>query len=238
MSETYNLQLPLIQPGQAQKHVTVNEALARLDATAQLRLVALGVLAPPAAPVDGAAWAIGAAPTGDWYGHGGEVAIFANGGWVFVAPKVGWRCWVEALGNEAVFDGQSWVSNAAVVMETGASSLGRIAQLDHVITAGTTTTTVNAIPQNAVVLGVTGRVVQAITGSGITGWQLGVAGSANRYGSGLGLAVNSYALGLTGQPQCYYADTQLILTAEGGSFAGGMVRLAVHYATIIPPRPV
>jgi hypothetical protein len=36
MTETANLALPLVQPAQAQKHVTVNEALARLDGLTQL----------------------------------------------------------------------------------------------------------------------------------------------------------------------------------------------------------
>ena len=36
MARTAQLDLPLVAPSQAQKHVTVNEALARLDAVAQL----------------------------------------------------------------------------------------------------------------------------------------------------------------------------------------------------------
>ena len=72
MSETYNLKLPLILPGQAQKHVTVNEALAMLDAVAQLRLVARGVNTPPNSPVDGAAWDVGQSPTGLWAGQAGD----------------------------------------------------------------------------------------------------------------------------------------------------------------------
>ena len=41
-------------------------------------------------------------------------------------------------------------------------------------------------------LGVTGRVVAALAGPGLTGWRIGVAGSDSRYGSGLGMALNSY----------------------------------------------
>ena len=40
MARTAQLDLPLVMPAQAQKHVTVNEALARLDAAAQLHDVA------------------------------------------------------------------------------------------------------------------------------------------------------------------------------------------------------
>ena len=39
MVETYQFKLPLVQAAQAQKHVSVNEALARLDAAVQLWLI-------------------------------------------------------------------------------------------------------------------------------------------------------------------------------------------------------
>ncbi|MCZ4352271.1 DUF2793 domain-containing protein [Roseovarius aestuarii] len=41
------LGLPYLQPSQAQKHVTHNEALQRLDALVQLSVVALNVETPP-----------------------------------------------------------------------------------------------------------------------------------------------------------------------------------------------
>jgi hypothetical protein len=239
MSETYNLKLPLILPGQAQKHVTVNEALAMLDAVAQLRLVARGVSTPPSSPVDGAAWDVGLSPTGLWAGQAGKLAIASNGGWVFVAPKTGWRCWDEALGQSAVYGGSAWVANALHAAPSGAATTGQIAEITHVLTAGATNTTSAIIPQNAVVIGVTGRVKAAITGAGVTGWKLGVTGSNNRYGSGLGIGLNSYAHGVTAQSQAYYAATSLLLTAEGGNFAaGGQIKLAVHYLLLAPPSAV
>ncbi|MGR3723531.1 DUF2793 domain-containing protein [Abyssibius alkaniclasticus] len=238
MSESYNLNLPLIVPGQAQKHVTVNEALARLDALAQLRLVARGLNTPPASAVDGAAYGLGAAPSGAWAGQAGQIAIASNGGWSFVAPRLGWVAWDEASKGRAVFDGAAWVANAQSLQASGAATLGQIAEVSHVIGAGATSTTAAIIPQNAVVIGVTGRVTSAITGAGLTGWRLGVAGADNRYGAGLGLGLNAYALGVTGQPQAYYAPTPLVLSGEGGSFAGGEVLLAVHYMALQVPRAV
>ena len=95
-----------------------------------------------------------------------------------------------------------------------------------------------SIPNQAQVIGVTGRVVSALAGPGLTGWRIGVAGSDNRYGSGLGSEVNSYLVGLSGAPVTYYAPTPLLITAEGGSFASGQIRLAVHVLCLIPPRSV
>ena len=57
-------------PAQAQKHVTVNEALARLDAAAQLRVISFAETTPPASAVDGAGYLVPAGATGAWAGQG------------------------------------------------------------------------------------------------------------------------------------------------------------------------
>ena len=237
MANTYNFGMPLLDAAQAQKHVTVNEAVARADAVAQMRLKARGVTVPPVA-VDGTAFGIGIGATGDWAGHDGEIAVQANGGWVFMLPKLGWRGWDEATAEAVVYDGVDWQSDAVVVSAGGAGTHWRVAEIDHVITAGADSTTVNVIPNGAQVVGVTGRVTSAITGTGIASWQLGVAGSVNRYGSGLGLGLNAWAKGLSGQPLTYYADTPLLLTPDAGSFTAGIVRLCVHYVELSVPRAV
>jgi len=48
--------------------------------------------------------------------------------------------------------------------------------------------------------------------------------------------VGSWLRGLTGQPVTYWADTPLELTALGGSFASGTVRLAIHLVELTMPR--
>ena len=45
-----NLALPYLLPAQAQKHVTHNEALQRLDAVTQLVVEAFGATTPPGSP--------------------------------------------------------------------------------------------------------------------------------------------------------------------------------------------
>ncbi|MBC7155570.1 MAG: DUF2793 domain-containing protein, partial [Rhodobacteraceae bacterium] len=47
--------------------------------------------------------------------------------------------------------------------------------------------------------------------------------------------VGSFARGLLGAPMTFYAPTPLKLTATGGVFAGGTVRLAVHYLEVAVP---
>lgn len=74
------LALPYLAPAQAQaqKHVTHNEALARLDLLVQLAVESFGAEAPPGA------------------------------GWVFVAPRPGWIALGLADGRLRRFDGSAW----------------------------------------------------------------------------------------------------------------------------------
>ncbi|QPH53775.1 DUF2793 domain-containing protein [Pontivivens ytuae] len=240
MTETAKLGLPLVQAAQAQKHVTVNEALARVDAMTQLRLVTVMRPTPPVAPADGDCHAVPAGATGDWAGEDGRVAVASAGLWSFVTPQMGWRAWDVAGQAALTHDGVDWRRDEAAVSAGGAATLLRVVEVDHVIGAGEAVSTVaGIIPGPSQVVGVTGRVISPISGAGLTGWRLGVSGSDNRYGSSLGLGLNSYALGFTGQPITYWSATDLILTPEGGaSFDGGTVRLAVHLTELLPPAAV
>lgn len=237
MTNTYNFALPLIQAAQAQKHVTVNEALARMDAIAQMRLIDIDVLSPPVA-TDGAAYGIGIAATGDWAGQDGDIAIFSNGSWVFLTPKFGWKAWNETTDVALLHDGIKWHSDALALSPGGAATFCRISETVHVIAGGTSSTTGIMIPKNAMVLGITARVEAAITGTGVSAWTLGIPGAPTRYGYGIGLGKNSFAHGVTGAPITYYADTPLVLSTDAGNFIDGTVRLAVHFFELGRPRIV
>lgn len=106
------LSLPLIQPAQAQKHVTHNEALLALEALVQLAVADRSLTAPPASPAEGARHIVAAGATGDWAGKAGQVALWQNGGWVFLAPQTGFRAWIAAEGVAAVWTGAAWVTQA------------------------------------------------------------------------------------------------------------------------------
>ena len=57
-NETMRLGMPLLLPAQAQKHVTVNEALMRLDGQVNLVLQSVSTTTPPETVIDGACWAV------------------------------------------------------------------------------------------------------------------------------------------------------------------------------------
>jgi Protein of unknown function (DUF2793) len=235
MSDTPRFAMPLLDAAQAQKHVTVNEALMRADLLGAARVEERGRSAPPAAPADGEVQIVGAGATGDWAGHEAELALSLNGGWAFVAPWSGCTVWVAAERTRLTWDDGAWVAGHLGGSPGGAATLGRVIEVDHAL-SGAVSTTAAVIPDKAVVLGVTGRVVAAITGA--TAWSLGVAGSPDRYGAGYGTAAGAYAHGVTGQPQAYYGATPLTITSSGGAFTGGMVRLAVHVLELGPPAAV
>ncbi|MGB0660665.1 MAG: DUF2793 domain-containing protein [Mangrovicoccus sp.] len=234
MSNTANLELPLLQPSQAQKHVTVNEALGVLDSVAQLTLVSMTTATPPGGALDGEGYLVPLGATGDWVGAEGLIAIFSNNGWRIVKPQPGWRTYVRDQGAVYIFDGIDWHCDAVAATANGAATQMSITEIDHTITAGANNSTAALIPPYSVVFGVTARVISDITGA--NGWSLGVAGHSDRYGNGLQTIAGSWGYGLTGQALSYFAQTPLVITAEGGSFTGGIVRLAIHGLTLSLPR--
>jgi hypothetical protein len=88
------------------------------------------------------------------------------------------------------------------------------------------------IPDRSIVLGVSTRVATGITGA--ASYDCGVAGEADKFGATLGIAAGSTNVGVIG-PQAFSADTPIMLTARGGSFTGGAVRIAIHYLTLGAP---
>jgi Protein of unknown function (DUF2793) len=235
MTETTRLGLPLVQAAQAQKHVTVNEAFGRLDALAQMTLSEIGATTPPVSPTEGDVIAIGAGAGGEWAGRDGDLGVFLNNGWEYIVPRVGWRGWSEAAGSSVVFDGVEWVEGAGALSANGAGFVHRTSEVDHAVGSGPTSVIGAAIPGDAVVYGVTARVLGSIGGA--SSLEIGVTSSSNRYGSGIGTAAGAWARGLTGSPLAYYSATDLVLTATGGDFDGtGVLRVAVHFAELTLPR--
>ena len=128
MTTTARLELPLIEPGQAQKEWFHNEALTLLDAATQASVVAAGIDAPPADPAPGASWIVGAAPTGGWAGRAGALATWTHAGWRFVLPGEGMAAWDEAEGMVRRFVGGGWeagVVRCARVAVDGEQVVGR-----------------------------------------------------------------------------------------------------------------
>lgn len=102
------LELPYLEPAQAQKHVTHNEALRKLDMLVQLSVQGFNENTPPALPVTGQVFALGAAPTGDWAGQADMLALREDTGWTFAAPQPGWSATLAGTAEQRIWDGAAW----------------------------------------------------------------------------------------------------------------------------------
>ena len=128
MSETSaRFALPLIMPGQAQKELFHNEALAAIDAALHAAVEGAPQAAPPAAPVEGQCWLVGPSATGAWTDRDGSLAAWTSGGWRFVAPQLGMCAWDGAAGVPRRWADGGWNAGevaAAAILVGGQQVVG------------------------------------------------------------------------------------------------------------------
>ncbi|WP_297509073.1 DUF2793 domain-containing protein [uncultured Caulobacter sp.] len=240
---TPRLGLPYVAAAQAQKHIPINESLARLDGLVQLAVESRAVSAQPAAPSSGGVWILPAAATGDaWAGQpAGTLMRFEAGAWEALAPAEGVLAWLKDENQMVVFDGAAWTPLSATFRSlTAAASPGlattRLEILEQEVSlSGASTATSIAIPSRAIVLAVSTRTTIAVTGA--SAYNCGVAGDASKFGGALGVAKNASNIGVIG-PTAYYSDTPVVLTAVGGNFVGGKVRVAIHLLRFDAPASI
>ena len=109
---TARLELPYLAAGQMQKHVTLNEALTRLDALVQTLIVSRTTTVQPAVPEEGVLYVLPIGRTGaDWAMRAVGTLVRADmGGWVEVPVQDGLIALVEDAGELIVRSGGDWVS--------------------------------------------------------------------------------------------------------------------------------
>jgi len=110
MIETPNSRLPYILPAQAQKHVTHNEAIPRLDALAQPAVSDRDLRSPPTNPVQGARFIVGPSPSAVSSRLARHVAAWQDGPWAFYMPVEGWLAWDVDESTLVGWDGANWVA--------------------------------------------------------------------------------------------------------------------------------
>ena len=234
MSETSNLTLPLVQSSQAQKHVTVNEALVKLDGLAQISLKSRTLSQPPAVFSDGDCYAVASGATGDWVGSDAKIAIASNGGWVFVEPRDGWEAWVSDEFLSATWIQGEWLAGMLAGAPNGAASHFMVNEAEYDILAGDGQTVGLQIPANSVLFACSARVVDELTGT-MSSWTLDLEDGSVTFGTGMGVQAGSYCTGILSQPSAIYSSQFVQVTPVGGSFTGGKLRLAAHFYGISLP---
>lgn len=109
-SNTPKLALPFLQPGQALKTITHNEALQRLDSGLYLSCSDMAAEDLPSAPNEGQAVILSASLPNE---TAGNIAVFINEAWQWFTPTAGWTVWDNTAKILQIFDGQTWVGAAS-----------------------------------------------------------------------------------------------------------------------------
>lgn len=110
MTTSPRLGLSYLQGNQAPKHVTLNEALGRLDALVQLSVISSAVTVQPGSAEEGDTYLVPTnASVSDWlHAAAGDIAAFVDGGWLFVTPQPGWTAFDRASGVLRVHGDTGW----------------------------------------------------------------------------------------------------------------------------------
>lgn len=223
---TPKFSLPYLQSGQAQKHVTHNEALNLIDALLPGVVASASTTSPPGSPAEGEAYIV---PTGGVFGSVtvGEMAVYSGGEWVEILASFGHRVLVLDEGRYRINAGsRGWIQGQTIGAYGGTLGLRCLEYEVDLSGGGTQATVANAIPERVIVLGVTSWVETLVTGP--AQFKVGIAGELDKFGGAIWPGVWSANVGVVG-PYATYADTDLLVSAQNDAtaFTGGTVRLSV-----------
>jgi|GEM_PF-4430327 len=110
MSTSDNLKFDLLEQNQAQKDVTINEALIQVDALLNNGAIDKDLTTPPTTPNNGDIYIIPTGAASNWAGQDNNIAWF-NQIWRFIEPNEGMTIWVNDEDVLYTFDGTTWVAN-------------------------------------------------------------------------------------------------------------------------------
>jgi len=227
MSNSPLLSLPFMTQAQAQKHVTHNDALYKLDALVHLSVLSSGDTTPPGSPTAGDRYILGASPTGDWStASQHDVAAYLNGAWEFFTPVTGWRVWVQDTKDWKYHDGSTWSVLDVVSGEFGSSTKIRITEEELTGLSGATATSTISITAGLIILGVSVRVTTSITGA--TTFDVGDGTTVDRFAAAVAISSGTTDRGAV-SPALQASSVNVVLTANGSNFTAGAVRIAIHY---------
>ena len=134
MDTTTRLHLPFLLPNQAQKHVTLNDALQRLDLLTGLLVRSRLVSLQPESPAPGDIYILPEAPSGDSWTSlpAGSLVCFEDGVWSLLPAPQGLRAWIEDEATLFIAADEGWVpaipaSLPRLGIGTGADETNRLA---------------------------------------------------------------------------------------------------------------
>ena len=211
--------------------IAEDEALIRLDALVHGSVKSRTLATPPGSPANGERWIVPSGATGAWAGQAGRIAHWNVNAWVFYVPITGWRYHAEDERLTVVWTDAEWRDRIVGTPNGGALRLVALEQ-ELTLTGAFVDATTAVIADRMIVLAVASRTTQAITGA--TSYGVGVAGNTSQFGGSLGSALGSTNIGVIGPPASY-ANTPIRVTAAGGNFTAGRVRVVLYALAFAAP---
>lgn len=226
MTTTPNIPIKIIEASQNQKEVTINDGSYLIDALASGRVLDKDLTTPPVSPTNGDTYIVAATATGDWVGKENQIAYYSNG-WKFIPPIQGWTAFVVDEFQNYFYTGSKWVSSSLYL--TPDYDYVKMARTKVVSSSlsGANVTETGVIKDRQMVLACCLRVTEAITGA--TSFDAGYTGNTGAFGGSIGISLDTTNEGLLGNPQSFFADTDLIYTANGANFTGGEITAIIQY---------
>jgi len=226
MANSPNIGLALIEQSQSQKEVTVNESLLKIDALLNTSVISISTMSPPLNPMMGDLYIIPPVSLEEWAGKHSKLAYYDGSAWNFITPKKGASFFVADEEIFYFYDGIIWQEQAIIAQTTGEFWRAKRKEINLSSLSGEAVSASGFIPNRSQVFAIHARVIAPITGT--NSFSIGVIGEPNKYGSGIGTALNSTNIGVA-TPQAFFGDSDIVLTATGGSFTGGEVNIVMHY---------
>jgi lysophospholipase L1-like esterase len=156
--------------------------------------------------------------------------------WHNSTPSSPLGIWLDSIGQRRYSIGLPATDSQTVTMIGGKGENVQDGTLSENITLSTVATTTDStiqLPAGSMIVGITARITQTITGSGVTSLSIGDASNTTRFTSaGLGLTVSQTLTALSSSVQTAAAAVRI--TANGGTPTAGQVLLTINYTKITP----
>lgn len=144
----------------------------------------------------------------------------------------------NGLGAGQIDSTQNWqFAGTGGVTGTNTGSFMNIKSVSANTTLSGATTTVTTIPAGALVMAVTCRVTTVVTGA--TTWSIGDGTTANRWANAkaltLGTTSTAADYAASAVPALFTGSTNVVATANGSNFTGGVLRCVAYYFDVSAP---
>jgi len=125
-----NLNITLLEEGQANSYITLNEAILILDCAAGLLLLTEGDSAPPGSPSNHGCYYLGTSCTGAWATHDNELALYTGSSWLFISPESGMQAWSVQQTSVVFFINTTYGFVPSLSFSATEHGLGQLASVD------------------------------------------------------------------------------------------------------------